>query len=826
MVAWLATTVVLGGEPGAPAPVSSAGSGRLAHWDFDLPGFVLPGNQPPLAGGASRTEPGWDGLAPLFRSTNAPAPLQFSAVGPAGQPRLAPAGGIRLLYRPVWSSGGANNLPQYAWGRGPGHWARLLEVHATGGATPGPVLAISVDPAGTNLVLQARDPRGVWRTNFQTALSWMRPQPVSRRNPTAPWREIALSYSPSNTVLVVNGLPAQDWSNRALAGPGVGLGNRPDTLVLTFGSDAAGAHMAEGALDEIETFDRALTPPDLYAFREPTALSAAVATVPPSVTLHWFGLSGQPVSVQRRSPGQARWVTLTNRFTGVTFTDAGPGLEPGETYDYDVDGRLARVSLAGRPVERRGRVIVLVEQSVARPLAAELDQLSADLVGDGWTVLRHEVPRHDYDAWSRQAVNRDYVANLQGIKRLILADHAAAPAETRAVLLVGHVTIPYSGVACEDGHADMNGAWPADAWYGDIDGVWSDQAMDTAGTIANVIRRNLPGDGKLDPTTFNRHIVSASGTNGVELAVGRIDFARLPVFGRRTEVELLRDYLRKDHRYRFGELRFERSVRVGTYFYSPYSGTGQMLNYNALMLGARLGPLSRVTYGDAFAGAGSSLWALQGGYGAYDTLHNSREAAVAQGVEPVTSARLAAGAVRPQAAFYLLKGSYFGDWNNYQNDLLKSLLAVPDSGLAAFWTHDRLWHFEDLGTGGTLGDGFIRTAQGDASTRTTFQLGDPTLRAIVTAPPSGAGARRRAGVVELNWRASPEAGAGYLVFRSRRGPEGPFERVTSGVVSGLRFTDEAAPSGRTVYQVRAAALVTTGSGSFTNLSQAAYATAD
>ena len=830
------TVIALGAADRSPAGLAAgpdtvpsafaAPPGRLAHGDFDARGIALASAEP-LPGGPERpTAPGWDGLAAFFSRTNAPGALQFRAVGPGNQPRLALTGGLRFLYRPVWSSGGSRNTPEYTWGRGPGQWVRLLEISDTSTGKPTPVLALSVDPVGTNLVLQARDARGTWRTNYQAAISWRRMQPNLNPRQPLPWYEVALSYSSSNTVLVVEGTQVQDWSNKAYAGGGVALASKPSDLVLTFGSDAAGGSAAEGWIDEVETFSRALAPPDLYALRERAVLHAVVETEPPSVTLRWFGVSGEPVALKRRALGQTNWVGLTNRYLGMSYTDTAPGLEVGQTYEYEVGSRSILVALQARPVEQRGRVILLVEQSMARPLAAALDQLRADLVGDGWSVVRHEVPRHDYGGWNRQPVNRDYVNNLQRVKQLILADHAAAPAETRAVFLIGHVTIPYSGVATEDGHVDMSGAWPADAWYGDVDGVWSDQVMNTGNNLANPIRRNVPGDGKLDPPTFRQHITTPSGTNGVELGVGRIDFARLPAFGGKTEVELLRQYLQKSHRYRLKQLRFDHTARVGSYFYSAYSPVGRALNLNALLLASRLDGLADLTHGDAFQAPESYLWALQGGYGGYDTLHNSRDAAVAQGVAPVTAASLASGRTRGRAGFYLMQGSYFGDWNNYQNDLLKSLLALPDSGLAAFWTYDTLWRFESLGVGGTLGEGFIRTARNGASTRTTFQLGDPTLRAFVTAPPAKAGARARSASVEVRWNASADANAGYLVFRSTRGADGPFEKLTPATVTGTAFFDTDAPAGPKLYQVRAAQLLTTGSGSFTNLSQAAYAPVD
>lgn len=812
-------------EPAAPASPETwlTPAGRLAYWNFDAPQWAAtdggaPENPVPLP-----IQPGWDGPAPAFPATNTLGPLTYRGVRPDGAPRLASSGGLRFLYRPAWSSHSPQSGPVYGWGKGPGRWARLLEVADARSNPPQPVLAVSVDPAGTNLVVQARDPAGQWRTNYQGRLNWVRLQPELRRgNEPEPWHEIAFSFTPTNSLLVADGNHLQDWSTGAYLGPGVDLGAPPEHLRITLGSDTTGAFPAAGVLDEVETFDRPIAPPDLYHFRQAAVLTASVALDPPRVTLRWFDLSGTPVSVRRRAVGAAEWTVLTNRWTRPSFTDTDPALRRGETYEYEVGPRTTFVSLEAPPPLRRGRVVLLVERSVARGLEAELDQLESDLVGDGWAVVRHLVPRHDDNAWSRQAINLEYLDNLRRIKELIRGEFAAVPARTGTVFLIGHVTIPYSGAGSEDGHFEMAGAWPADAWYGDLDGEWSDHVVDNGANVTNPIRRNVPGDGKFDAATFRGPITTPGGTHGVELAVGRIDFARLPAFRGRSEVELLRQYLRKAHRYRFKELTFPPTVRVGSYFYSPFSPVGRALNENALLLASRLGGLGQISHGDAFSPGFPCLWAVQGGYGAYDTLHNARQAAAEQGVTPVTTEALAAGQIRPAASFYLLKGSYFGDWNNYQNDLLRALLALPESGLAAFWTYDTLWRFEPLGLGGTLGEGFVRTARGGASTRTTFLLGDPTLRAVVTVPPGRASGQRRGRTVELRWEPSIEADAGYLVLRSTASPDGPFEPVTPQPVAGPTFADGAAPAGRCVYQIRAAQRVVTASGVFTNLSQAVF----
>src|SRR2546423_3517174 len=179
-------------------------------------------------------------------------------------------------------------------------------------------------------------------------------------------------------------------------------------------------------------------------------------------------------------------------------------------------------------IEHRGKVILVIDKTCATPLGPELARLQQDLVGDGWTVLRHEVDRTD---------------TVPKVKELIIADYKADPANVKALFLFGHIPVPYSGNIIPDGHyPDHQGAWPADAYYGDMDGKWTDSTVNTL-LASDPRNRNVPGDGKFDQSEM---------PSPIELEVGRVDLANLP--GRTSwngpgtfpsEVELLRQYLNK-----------------------------------------------------------------------------------------------------------------------------------------------------------------------------------------------------------------------------------------------------------------------------------------
>ena len=93
--------------------------------------------------------------------------------------------------------------------------------------------------------------------------------------------------------------------------------------------------------------------------------------------------------------------------------------------------------------------LLLCDSSITTDIAANLQRLYADLVGDGWKVVRMDVSRSDnpHDAvWVKSKIQQVY----------------AEQADLKQVLIIGHVPVPYSGNIFPDGHSNHIGAWPAD----------------------------------------------------------------------------------------------------------------------------------------------------------------------------------------------------------------------------------------------------------------------------------------------------------------------------------------------------------------------------
>lgn len=273
-------------------------------------------------------------------------------------------------------------------------------------------------------------------------------------------------------------------------------------------------------------------------------VEASAAASPPSITLSWpLESRATGYTVQRKLyTSTTVWDTvasLPGTATGWTDTTVAVGTQ----YEY----QISRPSTIGSSfglvtgsgtisagiqipvVDHRGTIILIVDTTMATSLASELTRLRDDLVGDGWSVIRHDVSR---------------TAPVTTIKALIKADYDAAPTEVKSVLLFGHIPVPRSGADSGGGHAPEHfGAFPADVFYGEMNGVWTDTTVNwIVATSPWTECWNIPGDGKFDQTR--------PPTRVVELEVGRVDLWGLPAFAPRTETDLLRRYLNKDHEHR------------------------------------------------------------------------------------------------------------------------------------------------------------------------------------------------------------------------------------------------------------------------------------
>jgi hypothetical protein len=532
-------------------------------------------------------------------------------------------------------------------------------------------------------------------------------------------------------------------------------------------------------------------------------LTAQTVASPPKITINWPTRPVPQIFVRRKLPTDNAWgPTITLPGNATTYVDTS--VEMGKAYEYEFQGVLDDNPLeisygyicagASIPsVERRGKVALIVDQTFAGALAQELETLRSDLVGDGWSVVRHDVSPQ---------------ASPPQVKAIIRADYNADPANMRSVFIIGHVAVPYSGAIAPDMHPGHVGAWPADVYYGEMDGNWTDSSVNNTNSEFDW-NFNVPGDGKFDQSTI---------PGLVELEVGRVDFHDMPSFTR-GEQELLRNYLRKDHAFRHRTLQAPLRGLIRDNFgvidgdapaadaWRAFPALFGFFNYFENPPDQFFPTLANNAYLFAFA-CGGGDWEKADGVGSTSDFANGD----------------------PQAIFYLLHGSYFGDWNTTDN-FLRAAIATPTYGLVSIWSSLPHWYFHHLALGESIGysvrlaqnnqNGIYRNSE-DLSIGQVHisMMGDPTLRPFPLAPPANVrlSASDR---LYFSWDASSQAVDGYNLYWSTN-RNGPFSRSNRRTITTTSYDISLPTAGHYYYMVKAGALQTTGSGSFNNLSQGIF----
>ena len=546
-----------------------------------------------------------------------------------------------------------------------------------------------------------------------------------------------------------------------------------------------------------------------YAVR----VSATVQTTPAQITLSWPGdTSATGFTLYRKLRDDTSWGGATTLAVNATnYLDTN--VVVGSAYEYDISKSASTyygegyiyAGIQAPLVESRGKVVLLVDNTFTAGLALELARLQADLVGDGWTVLRHDVPRMAVDpantSISVWAARSNELAN---VKALITADYNADPTNVNTVFLFGHVPVPYSGDLAPDDHINHLGAWPADVYYANLTGSWSDVSTVDAGA-SSTRNQNLAGDGKWDPSSL---------PSDVTLQVGRVDLANLPAFSH-SEQELLRQYLNKDHNFRHQLITVQRHGWIDDNF--GVAGAGAPVAVNGWRNFSAFFGASNSFAGSDWLGTlstNSYLWGYGCGGGTYTSCSG------------VGSAENFA-ASDPQVVFTMFFGSYFGDWDS-QNNLLRAALATTNYTLTSAWVGRPYWQFHHMALGETIGFSTRLTQNNHIlyDNNVSFRevhialMGDPTLRMHMVAPPSALLVSPNAsGGVDLNWNASPDTVIGYHVYRAPT-VTGPFARLNADLLGGTNYTDPVVSTN--VYMVRAVKLEVSGSGSYTNASQGIF----
>ena len=471
-------------------------------------------------------------------------------------------------------------------------------------------------------------------------------------------------------------------------------------------------------------------------------------------------------------PEETTW-KLTNENTGEDLLSGGQYDTHKFTYSF--------AGLEYPTIESRGKLLLVVDNTHIPALNEEIDRLKMDLIGDGWKVGQ---------------LNIDHQESVQYVKAMIV-NECSLDSTINSLFIIGHIPVPYSGEIAMDGHSDHLGAWPSDAYYGDLDGDWTDNYVNNT-SASRTENHNTPGDGKFDQSFL---------PSDVDLQIGRVDFFDLPAFTE-SETDLLKRYFDKNHNFRHGLINAEPRGLIDENLNQSHHAVGWR-NFASLVGASNtaaeeyLPTLENESYLWSFGCGGS-------GYTGCGGVASTTDFATKEIV----------------TVFTMLFGSYFGDWDN-QNNVLRSPLASDGLILANMWACVPHWYLHHMALGETIGFS-TRLSQNNSTEYSAFWgnrvvhtalMGDPSLRMHVVKPVSNLSIDSTGiSEVRLTWQPPVDSIIGYNIYRSNN-IDGEFTKINEQPVTVTNYLDQLPLIGQNIYMVRSLKLEVSGSGTYYNMSQ-------
>lgn len=443
----------------------------------------------------------------------------------------------------------------------------------------------------------------------------------------------------------------------------------------------------------------------------------------------------------------------------------------------------------GNEVKRNGlsgSILVLVDDEVFPALSTEIGVLLNDLKGESWEVAVQPLSRK---------------MTPPQVKDLIKAANESSKIGLTTLYLIGHIPVPYSGYFSShgewyppDGHVEGSGnhtgAWPADMYYADLDGVWTDATV-TYVESASERNNNRPGDGKFDQTRL---------VSDIDLEIGRVDFYDMPAFAD-DEITLLKNYLNRAHQWRTGQLEsLDRGLVDDNFSGHIISNTG----YKAV--NALVGADSLFDDRDYMTELRAGQYVLSFGTGAGSYTSCS-------GIG--TTADFAAQNIN--AIFTGIAGSFFGDWDS-KNNILRGALA--SGALASFWGGIPNWYLNPMSVGESIGycaRYSMNAAYGSFNSSQQLihvaLMGDPTLRFRPIAPSGKLRLTNSVNGILLEWDKVKGDIDGYSLYRINNETLETV-KVNDNVLTETKYLDLACPTGQYYYQLRTVKKVSTATANY------------
>ncbi len=552
------------------------------------------------------------------------------------------------------------------------------------------------------------------------------------------------------------------------------------------------------------------------AGRRVCLVESSVNLTTPSVTITFVDAAlnaSEMMTIKRRPLNAATWATVATNVPAGTTTWVDNSVSLGETWEYqvrrtntwsyggvDYDAIGYTIGVLGVDnTNYKGRMILLVANTITTNLATKYLKLKKELTADGWYVEEIITP---------QAAGWNSGDTVVGIRSQIQTIYANAPTtdKPKVLFILGHVPMPRSGsstATAPDAHDENKGARGCDAYYADIDGIYTDVATFDPGGLEIDAAINYPGDYKWDQDFF---------PSDVELAFGRVDFKDLD---NPDEIGLTENYLDRLSAYKNVLPGYKMGDKSG--FYLGYENSHDGTYRSLLNISKSANILQNA------AGADHPQWVQANGpFKIY--MQN-------QQIPENTSW----DTYGMNATVFSSDQSYWG-WGDESEvttifGLIRSLLSKNTKCLVTLWTTTGLNIFHQSCTGQPFGIAMkeimnhnqvnqkLEKAQQSYDTqewwnRTHFEYwGDPTINLYQLEPPANPTLTQVGSTMSLSWVASTGSSIlGYNVYVSDS-ELGVFTKLNTTPITTTNYTIVDYQTGKW-YMVKAIAMLESGCGKF------------
>lgn len=621
-------------------------------------------------------------------------------------------------------------------------------------------------------------------------------------------------------------------------------------IVTETGSGAS----SEGILAPIELSGEL----NSFGIEASVRLSTEVQENPNQITVSWAGFRNTSTYSIRKRELSGDWMELANGLTENNFVDTN--VQVGRIYEYEVMGLVEdsnfqdqlghiRSGIKIAPKDFRGKLILVRDMSLYNfddATQQSIDRYVRELQLDGWAVSTIDYQRGSNEFFDAR--------NLK--KNQILPTYLSDPENFKAVILLGDIPVPHSGDQNIDGH--FRRSLPADVYYGEMNGNWTDNQVDYASCNPYICRDdywredwrhiNLLGDSIFDQEFLPNSAPSNAGmmlntAGDLEMAVSRIDFSHLPGFQQalgassslETEALLTRRYLQKLSDYKNDVWKVPNRAAVADRFggLTRWPSSLAWRNFSAILGYEKISTVS----GRFQSVAPISEYLNRNSFKYFQASGAGTPSRIADGYGDFSSDQLISQSFH--GVFNFLYGSYLHDFEysiNSTNALMKSILASEGKGLTAVWADGDYdsFHFHSLGLGASFVDAYVDTwnsnytnpvyrvtgefSEGDPASDFTYVrkaalggcnlLGDATLRSEVVPTVDNLSYVENTNGLELSWEDPSAEIDHYRVFQMQDGVPSLI-----GTTEDTSFTITSPQSGAR-YQVRATKLIESNSGSY------------